>query len=85
MNNSKNKSLMKKYFYLIAIIFAFVACDNSEELVPPVKTYNSWTVDIPTSTLSYEERDIIKNMRAEYEAAIAERAAEDAAQNGTTL
>ena len=74
-----------KYFYLLAFVIAFAACDNTDELGPRTEDITSWSIDIPTSRLSYEERDIIANMQTEYEAAIAERAAEEAAQNGTTL
>ena len=74
-----------KHFYLTILAVALSACDNTVELGPRTEDVSGWSIEIPTSRLSYEERDLIKNMQAEYEAAVAERAAEEAAQNETTL
>ena len=74
-----------KHFYLTILAVALSACDNTEELGPRTEDVTGWSIEIPTSRLSYEERDLIKNMQAAYEAAVAERAAEEAAQNETTL
>lgn len=74
-----------KHFYLTILAVTLSACDNTEELGPRTEDITGWSIEIPTTRLSYEERDLIKNMQAEYEAAMAERAAEEAAQNETTL
>ena len=67
-----------KYFYLLVsslFILSLTGCDNNEELTPRIEDITNNDLVIPTTRLTYEERDIIKNMMAEYEKAVEENAA----------
>ena len=67
-----------KYFYLLVsllFIFSLTGCDNSKEITPRIEDITDNNLVIPTTRLTYEERDIIKNMMAEYEKAVQENAA----------
>ena len=72
---------MKYILLCLIFFFGLTACDNSEELPPRVEDTTGWSITIPTTRLSYEERDSIQKMKHEYEEAVAKRAAEEIAGN----
>ncbi len=62
-------------FVCLLSVFALTGCDNSEEMTPRIEELTDVNLVIPTTRLTYEERDIIKNMAEEYEKAVSENAA----------
>ena len=79
MTNFKMRSM--KYLLYMAFFVGLLACDDSEELPPRIEDTTGWSITIPTTRLSYEERDSIKKMKDEYTAAVAKRAEEEIAVN----